>query len=171
MEALISDHQSQNLDVLLIQESSVTTYRTHINHSAWRLHRPTENSDSARFRIYRQQVPLHTPHEASTGSALTTARGAIQSTIRDEKRTTGDFNRYQPTWGEDASELLDFLEAYGPRGTATYWSLSQEDNYGSDHRATYSEWNLAAPRNPTSKTRKTYDRADWDKIGKRFGVR
>lgn len=50
MEALISDHQSQNLDVLLIQESSVTTYRTHINHSAWRLHRPTENSDSARFQ-------------------------------------------------------------------------------------------------------------------------
>ncbi|OKO99686.1 hypothetical protein PENSUB_8339 [Penicillium subrubescens] len=29
MEALISDHQTQNLDVLLIQEPYMTTYRTH----------------------------------------------------------------------------------------------------------------------------------------------
>jgi hypothetical protein len=38
MEALINDPQSQDLDVLLIQEPSITTYRTHVNHSAWRLY-------------------------------------------------------------------------------------------------------------------------------------
>lgn len=31
MEALINDHQSQELDILLIQEPSITTYRTHVN--------------------------------------------------------------------------------------------------------------------------------------------
>lgn len=50
MEALINDHQSQDLDVLLIQEPSITTYRTHVNHSAWRLHRPTAQLDPGRFR-------------------------------------------------------------------------------------------------------------------------
>lgn len=38
MEALINDHQSQNLDILLIQEPSITSYQTHVNHSAWRLY-------------------------------------------------------------------------------------------------------------------------------------
>lgn len=50
MEALINDHQSQNLDVLLIQEPSITTYRTHVNHSSWRLYRPTTKTDAAQFR-------------------------------------------------------------------------------------------------------------------------
>jgi hypothetical protein len=52
MEALINDHQSQNLDLLLIQEPSITTYRTHVNHSAWRLYRPTYPTadESTRFR-------------------------------------------------------------------------------------------------------------------------
>lgn len=50
MEALINDHQSQNLDVLLIQEPSITTYHTHVNHSSWRLYRPTTDTDAARFR-------------------------------------------------------------------------------------------------------------------------
>jgi hypothetical protein len=54
MEALINDHQTQDLDVLLIQEPSITAYRTHVNHSAWRLYRPTVEptveSDSIRFR-------------------------------------------------------------------------------------------------------------------------
>ena len=40
------------------------------------------------------------------------------------------------------------------------------DNYGSNHRGTYSEWYLQARRNPTTKLRKVYDRADWEKIGK-----
>jgi hypothetical protein len=40
------------------------------------------------------------------------------------------------------------------------------DNYGSDHRGTYSEWYLQAQRNLTAKPRKAYDRADWEKIGK-----
>ncbi|CDM32767.1 Probable transposable element [Penicillium roqueforti FM164] len=50
MEALINDPQSRELDVLLIQEPSITTYRTHINHSAWHLSRPTTQTDAVRFR-------------------------------------------------------------------------------------------------------------------------
>lgn len=50
MEALINDHQTQNLDVLLIQEPPVTAYRTHVNHSAWRLYRLTYADELARFR-------------------------------------------------------------------------------------------------------------------------
>jgi hypothetical protein len=50
MEALINDHQTQDLDILLIQEPSITTYRTHVNHSAWRLYRPTTDTDTTRFR-------------------------------------------------------------------------------------------------------------------------
>lgn len=50
MEALINDPQSLELDVLLIQEPSITTYRTHVNHSAWRLYRPTIQTDAAPFR-------------------------------------------------------------------------------------------------------------------------
>ena len=72
MEVLINDHQSQKLDVLLIQEPSITTYRTHVNHSAWRFYRPTVESNSARFRslIYvkrklspssHRQVPCNHP--------------------------------------------------------------------------------------------------------------
>ena len=41
MEALINDWQTQNLDILAIQEPSITTYRTHVNHSAWYLYRST----------------------------------------------------------------------------------------------------------------------------------
>jgi hypothetical protein len=37
--------------------------------------------------------------------------------------------------------------------------------YGSDHRATYSEWNLRAQCKPIPKARKAYNCADWDKIG------
>lgn len=103
-------------------------------------------------------------------------------------------NHIQPRFVEDASELIDFFQSHGlrgclPRGTATFWSLSHpgrnsiidqtvtdrpdllvkchlyHENYGSDHRATYSEWNLIAQHKPTAKARKAYDRANWDKIG------
>lgn len=48
MEALINDHQSQSLNLLLIQEPSITTYCTHVNHSAWRLYQPTyPNTDES----------------------------------------------------------------------------------------------------------------------------
>ncbi|THC88360.1 hypothetical protein EYZ11_012191 [Aspergillus tanneri] len=50
MEALINDHQSQNLDILLIQEPPMTAYHTHVNHSAWRLYRPTFTNESTRSR-------------------------------------------------------------------------------------------------------------------------
>ena len=102
-------------------------------------------------------------------------------------------NHIQPRFVEDASELIDFFQTYGlhgclPRGTATFWSLSHpgrnstidqtvtdrpdllvkfrlyHENYGSDHRATYSEWSLRTRCNPTTKAKKAYDRSDWDKI-------
>jgi hypothetical protein len=50
MEARINDHQSQDLDILLIQELSITAYRTRVNHTAWRLYQPTVEDDSIRFR-------------------------------------------------------------------------------------------------------------------------
>lgn len=50
MEALINDHQSQKLDMLMIQEPSITGYRTHVNHSAWRIYQPTVESVFVRFR-------------------------------------------------------------------------------------------------------------------------
>ncbi|KAI2812362.1 hypothetical protein CBS115989_10532 [Aspergillus niger] len=103
-------------------------------------------------------------------------------------------NHVQSRFIEDASELINFFNTYSlrsclPRGTATFWSLSHpgrnstidqtltdrpgmllkchlyHDNYGSDHRATYSEWSLRMPRNPDTKPRKAYERADWEKIG------
>ena len=247
MEALINDHQSRDLDVLLIQEPSITTYRTHVHHSAWRLYRPTAESDADRFRsliyvnrnvstsshrqipcnhpdvtaikiwsansqillfsVYIPPVPLHAPDEASAQGVLSAIQESIQSTSVSDRATavvlSGDFNRHHPMWGgnhiqprfiEDASELVDFFQTHGlhsclPRGTATFWSLSHpgrtstidqtvtdrhsqlvkchlyHDNYGSDHRATYSEWSLTTTRKPTAAARKAYDRADWTKIG------
>src|SRR4051812_8152723 len=41
MEALINDPHTRNLDILLIQEPSITTYGTHVNHSGSRLYQPT----------------------------------------------------------------------------------------------------------------------------------
>ena len=248
MEALINDHQTQNLDILLIQEPSITTYQTHVNHSAWRLYRPTLETGADRFRsliyvnqristsshrqilcdhpdiaavkiwtaetqlllfsVYIPSVPLCTPDEASPEPAFTAIQNTITDALRDSRRSTsvvlaGDFNRHHPTWGgnhiqprliEEASDLITFFQANGlysclPRGTATYWALNDpgrnstidqtvtnrpdllikchlyHDNYGSDHRATYSEWNLQAQYRPATKARKAFDRAEWNKIG------
>ena len=105
-------------------------------------------------------------------------------------------NHIQPRFIEDASDLITFFQANElhsclPRGTATYWSLNDpgrnstidqtvtdrpdllikchlyHENYGSDHRATYSEWNLQAQHKPTTKARKAYERADWNKLARR----
>ena len=248
MEALINDHQSQGLDVLLIQEPSVTTYRTHINHSAWRLYRPTTQTDADRFRsliyvnrristsshrqipcdhpdvtaikirtadsqtlffsVYIPPVPLFTTDDASAVPTLTAIENTITAATQNEQRSTsiilsGDLNRHHPLWGgnhipprfvEDASDLITFFQTYSlssclPRGTATYWALNNpgqnstidqtvtdrpdllikcqlyHENYGSDHRATYSEWNLQAQSRSSVKVRKAYERADWTRIG------
>jgi len=77
-----------------------------------------------------------------------------------------------------------------PSGIPTYWSLSHpgksstldltltdaperilrcqlyHDNYGSDHRATYSEWDMQPKQVPTQKPRLAFDRAEWESIGK-----
>lgn len=50
MEALINNPQTQNLDILLIQEPSITTYRTHVNHRAWRLYPPMYEDEAVRKR-------------------------------------------------------------------------------------------------------------------------
>ncbi|GAA3296697.1 hypothetical protein GCM10020218_080510 [Dactylosporangium vinaceum] len=248
MEALINDHQSQELDILLIQEPSITTYRTHVNHSAWRLYRPTTQLDAVRFRslvyvnrristsshrqilcdhpdvaaikiwtansqillfsIYIPPAPLFTGDDGSGLPALAAIQGSITAATQNEQHPTtiiisGDFNRHHPMWGgnhieprfiEDASDLIDFLQTYNlhsclPRGTATYWALNNpgqnstidqtvtdnpellvkchlyHENYGSDHRATYSEWNLQPQSTPGTKTKKAYERADWARIG------
>jgi len=248
MEALIYDHQNQDLDILLIQEPSITTYRTHVNHSAWRLYRPTTKFDATRFRsliyvnrkistsshrqipcdypdvaaikiwtaesqtlffsIYIPPAPLFTTDDTSAMPTLTAIENAITATTQNEHRTTniiiaGDFNRHHPMWGgnnipprfiEHASDLITFFQTHNlssclPRGTATYWALNNpgqnstidqtvtdrpdllikcqlyHENYGSDHRATYSEWNLQAQSRPSLKARKLYDRADWARIG------
>lgn len=44
MEALINDQQTADLDILLIQEAPLSTYRTHVNHHLW--HRYQSTSDS-----------------------------------------------------------------------------------------------------------------------------
>lgn len=104
-------------------------------------------------------------------------------------------NHILPRFSEDADDLINFFQAQGlqvclPRGTATFWSLSHpgrastvdqtvtnspdlmikfhlyHENYGSDHRATLSEWNIRPRRNPSRTVKKAYDRADWDKIGR-----
>jgi ribonuclease HI len=103
-------------------------------------------------------------------------------------------NNIQPRFVEEAGELINFFHEHGlqgclPRGVSTYWSLSHpgrrstidqtvtdkselllkchlyHDNYGSDHRATYSEWSLQIHRTNNKPPRKAYDRADWGKIG------
>jgi hypothetical protein len=38
MEALINDPQTQNLDILLIQEPLLMVYNIYVNHSAWHLY-------------------------------------------------------------------------------------------------------------------------------------
>ncbi|KAI3015386.1 hypothetical protein CBS147347_11193 [Aspergillus niger] len=50
MDALINDHQTINLDLLLIQEPPISAYLTYVNHSAWRLYRPTYTEEATRFR-------------------------------------------------------------------------------------------------------------------------
>ncbi|KAJ6086546.1 hypothetical protein N7467_005460 [Penicillium canescens] len=89
-------------------------------------------------------------------------------------------NHIQPRFIEDARELIDFLQPHGLRGCllrgpATFWALSHpgrnstieqtvtdrpdllvkcrlyHEDYGSDHRATYSEWSLRASVGPSSR--------------------
>lgn len=50
MEALINDSQTQNLDILLIQEPPLTAYSTHVNHSAWHLYQSTCQEDTPKKR-------------------------------------------------------------------------------------------------------------------------
>jgi hypothetical protein len=96
-----------------------------------------------------------------------------------------------------AEELINFFQIYQlqwclPQGIPTYWSPSfpgqasvldltltndpakllkchlYHDNYGSDHRGTYSEWDLRPERKASPKPKRAYDRADWAKIGPRI---
>ena len=93
-----------------------------------------------------------------------------------------------------AGELINFIHAHAlqwclARGHATYWShnrpgqrstidltLTNEqqrlvkcelhhDAFGSDHRATVSEWRMELEQRPETPARKAYDRANWPNIG------
>lgn len=248
MEALINDHHTQNLDILLIQEPSITTYGTHVNHSAWRVYQPTHRGEQRKrsllyvnrristsshrqircnhrdvtavkiwttreqiliFSVYLPPIKLH---QASSEASADSALDEIQSTIRQTTQVTdrptrlilaGDFNRHHPAWGTNqvhhvfmrqAVELVNFfhmwkLQSCLPRGTPTFWSPSHpgktstidltvtdsperlvrchlyHEHYGSDHRATYSEWSLHPELKPDPKPKRNFDRADWEKIG------
>eukprot|EP00136_Aspergillus_niger_P005212 XP_001395701.2 reverse transcriptase [Aspergillus niger CBS 513.88] len=247
MEALINDHQSQNLDLLLIQEPPKTAYHTHVNHSAWRLYRPTHpeiprfrsllyvnrriSTSSHRqihcnhpdvvgikiwtselqylvFSIYIPPIAMHEPFEASSAQEiLEEIQKIIQEHTEQNSRTTklilaGDFNRHHPAWShravhhrfaQHAEELINFFQAHElqwclAKGDITYWSLNQpgktsvldltltndvtrlikcqlyHDHYGSDHRGTYSEWNLQAEQTRKPKPKRAYDRADWARV-------
>jgi len=248
MEALINGPATQNLDILLIQEPSITTYRTHVQHSAWRLYQPTYEEEERKrsllyvnkristsshrqihcqhpditavkiwtrevqillFSAYIPPVDIHqTVEEVSIRSTLDEIESTIQQATQATNKPTriilaGDLNRHHPAWSnhpihhvliEHANELVNFFQTWRlqcclPRGLSTYWSMSQpwktsvidltvtdcperlikcqlyHDHYGSDHRATYSEWSLHPERNADIKPRRAYQRADWEKIG------
>ncbi|OGE47072.1 hypothetical protein PENARI_c068G12249 [Penicillium arizonense] len=150
MEALMNDHQSQKLDMLLIQEPSIIAYRAHVNHSVWRLYQPTAESDSVRFRsLICQSQTLHLL--SPTSEMQPPGPDAIKVWTADSQ--TLIFSVYIPPTVTNRPDLLIKCHLY-------------HDNYGSDHRGTYSEWYLQARRNPTTKPRTAYYRADWEKIGK-----
>lgn len=249
MEALINDHQSQDLDMLLIQEPPMTAYRTHVNHNAWRLYRPTYSNESPRYRsllyvnkriatsshrqircnhpdlvavklwtaevqylifsIYIPPLDIYgTTDTTPAEPVLEEVKKTIQQHAKDAEKTTklilaGDFNRHHPAWShrpvhrnftDQAEELINFFQTYHlrwclPGGIPTFWSLSQpgkasvldltltdnptdlvkcrlyHDNYGSDHCGTYSVWSLKPERNRTSKPKRAYNRANWEKVG------
>ncbi|THC87931.1 hypothetical protein EYZ11_012622 [Aspergillus tanneri] len=101
------------------------------------------------FSVYLSPVPLFTPNKVSTSVVL-----------------AGDFNRHHPIWGgnhiqpqftEDASELINFFQANSlhgclPRGTATFWSLSDLGR------------SSTIDQTPTAKAKKAFNRADWGSI-------
>jgi len=93
-----------------------------------------------------------------------------------------------------AEELVNSMQAHSlqsclPSGTPTYWSICRpgqrstldltlsnvpgslikcdlyDDNSGSDHRATASEWQIHVGRRRTQPARKAFERANWSKIG------
>ncbi|THC88818.1 hypothetical protein EYZ11_011735 [Aspergillus tanneri] len=85
---------------------------------------------------------LHTPDEASAEPALTAIQNTITAALRDDRRSTsvvlsGDFNRHYPTWGGNHIQLQLVEDANLLIKCHLY-----HENYASDHRATYSEWNL-----------------------------
>ena len=50
MEALVNDQATQDLDVLLIQEPSITSYQTYVNHRLWYTYQPIHQDDNFRKR-------------------------------------------------------------------------------------------------------------------------
>jgi endonuclease/exonuclease/phosphatase (EEP) superfamily protein YafD len=249
MEALINDQATQDLDVLLIQEPSITSYRTYVNHRLWHTYQPTYQDDNTRkrsliyinkristsahrqiacnhpdvtaikiwnekrqilmFSVYIEPIDLHRVHETQSMQATL---DEIEATIGKHTRNrpiptslimAGDFNRHHPAWSgthvyarimAHAEELINFIHARGlsssvPSGTPTYWSLNRpgqrstidltltdtpgsmvkcelyRDNFGSDHCATYSEWDIRVQQRLEPPLRRAYKRADWAKIG------
>lgn len=72
MEALINDSETQDLDILLIQEPLSYQHLTHVQHQEWTCYQPTSQDDTAKPRslMYinkrfststHHQVPCHSP--------------------------------------------------------------------------------------------------------------
>ena len=97
----------------------------------------------------------------------------------------------------EATSLLMFIRDYNLhslllRGTPIFWSVNKPgtrstldltlsniptqllkcqiypESYGSDHRATYSEWDLSPQRLDQAPTRRLYQNTDWEEVGKRL---
>lgn len=71
MEALINDHHTQSLDILLIQEPPISAYCTHVSHTAWRRYQPTPaertNQHESSWLVISTD---NTPHGAADQSTM-----------------------------------------------------------------------------------------------------
>lgn len=124
--------------------------------------------------------PTNTTHEDRRPTSL------ILSGDFNRHHPAWGSNDIQPRFVEDASELINFFHDNGlqgclPRALQLFRSMNHpgkdstidqtatdrpglllkchlyHDNYGSDHRATCSEWSLQARRTATTKPRKAFD--------------
>ena len=87
MEALINDKQTAEIDILLIQEPSISYYRTHTQHRCWQLYQPNPAANSegrCRSLIYVNKRLSPSAHKQvqcnnldATGILVNTSAGSI----------------------------------------------------------------------------------------------
>lgn len=87
MEALINDKQTAEIDILLIQEPSISYYRTHTQHRCWQLYQPSPAANSegrCRSLIYVNRRLSPSAHRQvqcdnldTTGILVNTSAGSI----------------------------------------------------------------------------------------------
>ncbi|KIW24850.1 uncharacterized protein PV07_10538 [Cladophialophora immunda] len=92
VEALINDQATQDLDVLVIQEPSITTYQTYVNHRLWYTYQPTNLDGHIRKRSL-----IYVNKKASTSAHRQIACNHPDVTaikIRNERRQILAFSVY-----------------------------------------------------------------------------